>query len=174
MITLSPETALALFAFALAVGYAVIRWRDSKNAILLAQAKQMTTNAETDKLESDTSSKAIEAVTEGFRRKDVEASALHQRNTVLERENASLIADRDYWKQLAEARWKLIEEKNGVIAGNLKQLADCAAVNERANSEIARVTHDLDVVSKLYAKEIQNTIDRNLLNGESDEQLASD
>lgn len=141
--------------------------------IIKAQAKRIETDAVTDKLESDTSSKAIEAVTEGFRRKDVEASTLHQRNTVLERENASLIANRDYWKQLAEDRWKLVEDKNIVIAGNLKQLADCAAVNERANSELSRVQQDLDAVSKLYAKEIQNTIDRNLL-GDDSEQMASD
>lgn len=171
MITLSPEQAALILALLVAIGYAVIRWRDARNNVVIADARRIILEAETEKLESDTSSKAVEAVTEGFRKKDVEVSALHQRNTVLERENAVLEADRDYWKRIAEGRWNLVEEKNTLLKQKDKQLMDCASVNETANTELARVKHELDVVSKLYAAEIASTIDKHLLDGNGSETM---
>lgn len=155
MITLTPEQVGGLFLLALALGYAVIRWRDARNDTIKANAKRIEYEAAADKLESETSSAAVKAVTEGFAKKDTEVSALNKRNGELE-------ADVAKWKTLAEERWKTIEEKNVTIAGMSKQLSDCASVNQNANERLLAVTGELESIRAQYADEIASTINRHL------------
>lgn len=133
-----------------------------------ARAKVLQMEAESDKLESETSSAAVKAVTEGFARKDTEVSTLQAENIRLTKVNGELEGERNYWKGLAEERWKIVEDKNKTIDERNKSLQDCVAANRTVNDRLLNVTAELESIRAQYASEIASTIEKHLNSEDKD------